>query len=276
MIQLERRDRHDSERLLRYERERAELIAAELDPEDEAQEMEELEAMLRTSLRPEDVRPLLSRAERALAVRDGALLWSPAGLLHTLPMSADFQARSEDSGGLVLTGTSGSAYRIMVHIARLPRLAGVPVDLGLVRSALLSVLVGVGHHSFHEVMVGAQHALNEIEHDPALDYVDNWGRYWNIYPLTEEELRTHVARDGLFPTSTSWRCWPSCRGKPRPRRRRHRKPPKKKWGAMTASTGDGTSPPRGPRGRYGAASRTSRCRRGHRQGGRGRPTTGCR
>ncbi|MGW3980188.1 WXG100-like domain-containing protein, partial [Streptomyces mirabilis] len=32
-----------------------------------------------------------------------------------------------------------------------------------------------------------------------LEYADNWGRYWNIAPLTEEELRRHVARDGRFP-----------------------------------------------------------------------------
>ncbi|MFD4127173.1 hypothetical protein ACFXKK_10500 [Streptomyces globisporus] len=32
-----------------------------------------------------------------------------------------------------------------------------------------------------------------------LDYQDNRGRYWNVYPLTEQELRERVARDGLFP-----------------------------------------------------------------------------
>ncbi|MFE8008166.1 lonely Cys domain-containing protein [Streptomyces sp. NPDC057418] len=199
VISLERRDRHTSERLKRYEQERAELLAAELDPEDEAQEMEELDAMLRTPLLPHEVSPVLSPAERRLAVREGALLWSPAGLVHTLPMSADFQARSEDSAGLVLTGTSGSAYRILTHVARLPRLAGVPVDLGLIRTGLLSVLVGVGHHSFHEVMTGAQHALDEIDRTAASVYADNWGRYWDVHPLSEEELRAFVAREGLFP-----------------------------------------------------------------------------
>jgi hypothetical protein len=155
--------------------------------------------LLRTALRPHEVRPELSPAERRLAVREGTLLWSPAGLTHTLPMSADFQARSEDSGGLVLTGTSGSAYRILTHVARLRRLAGVPVDLGLIRAGLLSVLMGVGHHSFHEVMTGAQHALDESDPTAAPVYVDNWGRYWDVHPLTEEELRTYVAREGLFP-----------------------------------------------------------------------------
>ncbi|MBT2895350.1 hypothetical protein HET64_01435 [Streptomyces sp. McG3] len=28
---------------------------------------------------------------------------------------------------------------------------------------------------------------------------DNWGRYWHLHPFTEQELRDHVARDGLFP-----------------------------------------------------------------------------
>ncbi|MEU1122828.1 hypothetical protein ABZ371_04390, partial [Streptomyces sp. NPDC005899] len=199
VIALERRDRHRSERLERFEREWAELKAAGLDPEDEALELDELERMLRTPLRPHEVWPELSPAERRLAVREGELLWSPAGMTHTLPMSADFQARSEDSGGLVLTGTSGSAYRILTHVARLPRLAGVPVDLGLIRAGLLSVLVGVGHHSFHEVMTGAQHALDETDRAAASVYVDNWGRYWDVHPLTEAELRAFVARDGLFP-----------------------------------------------------------------------------
>ncbi|WP_346139900.1 hypothetical protein, partial [Streptomyces virens] len=199
VIGIERRDRHRTEQMRRYERERDELLAAGLDPEDEDQEMEELEALVRTPLRPWEVRPPLSPAERRLAVRDGVLLWSPAGQTHTLPMVADFQARSEDSGGLVLTGTSGSAYRIITHVARLTRLAGVPVDLGLIRSGLAGVLVGVGHHSFHEVMVGAQHALDEFDRSAASVYVNNWGRYWDVHPLTEEELRTHVAREGLFP-----------------------------------------------------------------------------
>ncbi|CAM5641637.1 hypothetical protein SBADM41S_11778 [Streptomyces badius] len=60
--------------------------------------------------------------------------------------------------------------------------------------------LSAGHHSFHEVMRGAQLALDSLPgHDPALDYQDNWGRYWNIHPLTERELRERVARDGLFP-----------------------------------------------------------------------------
>ncbi|MFD8266027.1 lonely Cys domain-containing protein, partial [Streptomyces althioticus] len=199
VIGLERRDRHKSERFKEYERQVAELRAAELDPEDEAQEMEDLEAMLRTPLRPDEVHPPLSDAEWRRAVRDGVLLWSPAGMEHTLPMSAGFQARSEDSGGLVLTGTSGSAYRIVTHVARLTRLAGVHVDLGLIRAGLASILVGVGHHSFHEVMTGAQLALDEFDPAAASVYSDNWGRYWDVYPLTEEELRTSVAREGLFP-----------------------------------------------------------------------------
>lgn len=199
VIGLERRDRHKSERFKEYERQVAELRAAELDPEDEAQEMEDLEAMLRSPLRPDEVHPPLSEAEWRRAVRDGVLLWSPAGMEHTLPMSADFQARSEDSGGLVLTGTSGSAYRIITHVARLTRFAGVPVDLGLIRAGLASILVGVGHHSFHEVMTGAQLALDEFDSAAASVYSDNWGRYWDVYPLTEEELRTSVAREGLFP-----------------------------------------------------------------------------
>ncbi|WP_030591569.1 hypothetical protein [Streptomyces anulatus] len=75
-----------------------------------------------------------------------------------------------------------------------------PQDLGLIRAGMIATSLSAGHHSFHEVMRGAQLALDGIPgHDPALDYQDNWGRYWNVHPLTEQELRDHVARDGLFP-----------------------------------------------------------------------------
>lgn len=77
---------------------------------------------------------------------------------------------------------------------------GVDLDLGLIRAGMIATSLSAGHHSFHEVMRGAQLALESLPgHDPALDYRDNWGRYWNVHPLTEQELREHVARDGLFP-----------------------------------------------------------------------------
>ncbi|MGO4754689.1 hypothetical protein AB4212_39835, partial [Streptomyces sp. 2MCAF27] len=84
-------------------------------------------------------------------------------------------------------------------VARMSGLTGLPVDLGLIRAGLVSVMGAADHHSFHEVMAGAQLLLDEVAHPEVPDYVDGWYRYRNIYPLTEEELRAHVARDGVFP-----------------------------------------------------------------------------
>lgn len=150
--------------------------------------------------RPEDVRPPLSEAERRIAVNEHGLTWLPATSLYDIAMSAGFQQRSEASGGLVATGTAGSTYRFMLHAARMRDQWGVDLDLGLIRAGMLAVSLTVDHHTFHEVMRGAQLALDDIaDHDSALDYTDNWGRYWHIHPFGEQELRTHVARDGRFP-----------------------------------------------------------------------------
>jgi hypothetical protein len=53
-------------------------------------------------------------------------------------------------------------------------------------------------------MRASQFVLDELRARGAaestdLDYTDNWGRYRRIAPLTEDELRTHVAADGRFP-----------------------------------------------------------------------------
>ncbi|NUS82893.1 MAG: hypothetical protein HOY75_09085 [Streptomyces sp.] len=199
VIKAERDDRRNTEAYTRYKEKQAELRAAGLDEEDIAEETEDLVAMVLTRLRPEDVWPPLSQDEWLLGVRDGKLRWRPAGLAEELPMSAGLQARSQESGGLVLTGTSGSAYFILVCVARMSGLTGLPVDLGLIRAGLVSFMTAADHHSFHEVMAGAQLLLDEVAHPEVPDYADGWYRYRNVYPLTEEELRAHVARDGVFP-----------------------------------------------------------------------------
>ncbi|NUS87940.1 MAG: lonely Cys domain-containing protein, partial [Streptomyces sp.] len=201
VIRGERDDRRKTEAYKRYKQKEADLVAAGVDEEAIAEEVEDLVAVVRTPLRPEDVQPPLSQDERRIAVRDsdGTLLWRPAGLSDELPMSAGLQERSQESGGLVLTGTSGSTHYILTLVARLSDLTGFPVDLGLIRAGLVSTMAYVGDHTFHEVMAGAQLVLDEVAHPGVPDYVDGWYRYRNVYPLTEEELRAHVARDGLFP-----------------------------------------------------------------------------
>ncbi|MGW5924855.1 WXG100-like domain-containing protein [Streptomyces anulatus] len=187
---------------------RAELeqLAAELNLDDTLSAPEKQAALARATRRhtvqtdPDDVRPPLSRAERPYAVNELGLTWMPASSVYDLAMASGLQGASEDTGGLVLTGTAGSTYRFLVHAARMRDQWGIDLDLGLIRAGMIATSLPAGHHSFHEVMRGAQLALDGLPgHDPALDYRDNWGRYWNVHPLTEQELRDHVARDGLFP-----------------------------------------------------------------------------
>ncbi|MFH9478656.1 hypothetical protein ACH4L7_33190 [Streptomyces anulatus] len=200
-IEEERPSRRQAEGRAELER-----LAAELNLDDTLSVPEKQAALARATRRhavqadPDDVRPPLSRAERPYAVNELGLTWMPASSVYDLAMASGLQGASEDTGGLVLTGTAGSTYRFLVHAARMRDQWGIDLDLGLIRAGMIATSLSAGHHSFHEVMRGAQLALDGIPgHDPALDYQDNWGRYWNVHPLTEQELRDHVARDGLFP-----------------------------------------------------------------------------
>ncbi|WP_069738630.1 hypothetical protein [Streptomyces sp. EN27] len=200
-IEQERPGRRQAEARTELER-----LAAQLNLDDTLSAAEKQAALARATQRhtvrtdPDDVRPPLSRAERPFAVNDHGLTWMPASSVYDLAMSTGLQGTSEDTGGLVLTGTAGSTYRFLVHAARMRDQWGIDLDLGLIRAGMIAMSLSAGHHSFHEVMRGAQLALDSLPgHDPALDYQDNWGRYWNIHPLTERELRERVARDGLFP-----------------------------------------------------------------------------
>ncbi|WP_435811452.1 hypothetical protein [Streptomyces rubiginosohelvolus] len=200
-IEQERPSRRQAEGRAELER-----LAAQLNLDDTLSVTEKQAALARATRRhtvqrdPDDVRPPLSRAERPFAVNDLGLTWMPASSVYDLAMSTGLQEASEDTGGLVLTGTAGSTYRFLVHAARMRDQWGIDLDLGLIRAGMIAMSLSAGHHSFHEVMRGAQLALDAVPgHDPALDYQDNWGRYWNVYPLTEQELRDRVARDGLFP-----------------------------------------------------------------------------
>ncbi|MDX3372959.1 hypothetical protein PV390_00955 [Streptomyces sp. ME02-6991-2A] len=200
-IEAERPSRRQAEGRAELER-----LAAQLNLDDTLSVSEKQAALARATQEhtvqadPDGVRPPLSRAERPFAVVESGLTWMPASSVYDLAMSSGLQETAEDSGGLVLTGTAGSTYRFLVHAARMRDRWGLDLDLGLIRAGMIAMSLSVGHHSFHEVMRGAQLALDSVPgHDLALDYQDNWGRYWRVHPLTEQELRDHVARDGRFP-----------------------------------------------------------------------------
>ncbi|MGW4240828.1 lonely Cys domain-containing protein [Streptomyces sp. NPDC004749] len=171
-------------------------------PEEQAR-MAEAEHTLRTAVRPEDLSPPLSEAERALMPDDG-VPWIAGTNRFDIAMDTRPQSEAELNGGLVLAGTSGSAHRLMSQAAKMRDAWGLDVDLGLVRLTLMAEMLQARHHSLDEIMRGSQMVFDRLRQSgeavPAdLDYVNNWGRYWSIAPLTEVELREHVAVDGKFP-----------------------------------------------------------------------------
>ncbi|WP_455356476.1 hypothetical protein [Streptomyces sp. SYSU K217416] len=169
----------------------------------EQSRMDRAERALRTPKRPEDLSPPLSEAERAL-MPDGGIPWIPGMNRYGIAMDSVPQSEAERNGSLVRAATSGSAHRLLSQAVKMREVWGLDVDLGLVRLALMAEMLQAAHHTLDEVMRGSQLVLDRRRRngtpEPAdLDYVDNWGRYWRIAPLTEAELREHVAVDGRFP-----------------------------------------------------------------------------
>lgn len=154
--------------------------------------------------RPKDVRPPLSEAERAFAVRvDGngreRLLWARGEQFAQLPFNGRLHQQSKTVGALVNTGISGSTLGLLQAAKEISAWTGIGVNMRLVRLAAIGVYVGVGHHTMHEVMLTAQ-LWDEGENGVhKLDYDNDVRRYRRIAPLSEDYLRTHVAPDGVFP-----------------------------------------------------------------------------
>ncbi|MER6693430.1 hypothetical protein [Streptomyces minutiscleroticus] len=199
-IEAERADRPHHADLDAYEALTA--LGTALSPADRDR-LTRLERALRVPLAPEQVRPPLSAAERAL-MPDGVLPWIPGVSRYDIAMSTTLPTAAHATGGLVRAGTSGTTHRLLRNAAHMREQWGLDIDLGLVRLALMAEMLPVRHHSLHEIMRASQMVLDDlrargIAESPDLDYADNWGRYWRIAPLTEEELRAHVAVDGLFP-----------------------------------------------------------------------------
>ncbi|MGW3461204.1 hypothetical protein ACWDE9_17160 [Streptomyces olivaceoviridis] len=155
-------------------------------------------------LRPEDVVPPLSDAERALAVRSDAsgreyLHWFRAADTSHLPVEAPLHTQGQNTGALVATGTSGSMTLLLEMAWRLQVHTGQNFDLDGLRLGLLGHSLVLGHHSLHELLRSAAYWDSVHGHRYGFRYDDSWSRYRQLAPLTENELREHVARDGRFP-----------------------------------------------------------------------------
>ncbi|MGW3458334.1 hypothetical protein ACWDE9_01670 [Streptomyces olivaceoviridis] len=158
----------------------------------------------RPPTRPEDVVPPLSEAERAMSVRTDAagreyLLWSAASDTKHVTLDSPLQQAGQGTGALIATGTSGSLALVLETVWRLQEVTGQSFDLDEVRLGLIGHNLQAGHHTLHELMRSAE--LWDRAHDGhlGLRYENAWNRYRHLAPLTETELREHVAENGLFP-----------------------------------------------------------------------------
>ncbi|MGW2520808.1 hypothetical protein ACWC09_28075 [Streptomyces sp. NPDC001617] len=113
-------------------------------------------------------------------------------------------ATAQQSGGLIMSGISGSTWSLLDLAARANIAWDAGIDLRWFRLAVVGNMLASGHHTLHEVLQAAERWADTAEHLPngaelGFEYHDNWERYRHLGPLTEQELRDHVADDGLFP-----------------------------------------------------------------------------
>ncbi|MFI8460542.1 hypothetical protein ACIGG8_34720, partial [Kitasatospora sp. NPDC085464] len=176
-------------------------------------------SILETDRNPFDVNPPLGRGEWYSAVeKDGRLGWQPGAKSFHYKLGTDFQQAAHDSGGLVVSGTSGTAFGMLQAVkelvktdagkAKLAELGEGPVDFERLRLALLGWMLESEDHSFHEIMSGSrlfsesltpEERANPNLANTDLTYSDTYHRYRFLPPLTEQELRRDVAPEGLFP-----------------------------------------------------------------------------
>ncbi|MFD1313399.1 hypothetical protein, partial [Streptomyces kaempferi] len=152
--------------------------------------------------------PPLSAAERSFfGLPEGSQErpeeWISASSVFHLPMISDVQINAAQTGALISTGTSGTAYLFMRTVSALGAYSGQLFDIQIARLALIAALLPAGHHTYHEVMHGVAIWAAENRNEESLGYVDSRLRYRYLAPFTEQELREKVAENGLFPDETA-------------------------------------------------------------------------
>ncbi|WP_431954856.1 hypothetical protein [Actinacidiphila sp. bgisy167] len=153
-------------------------------------------------VRAEGIVPPLSDREKATAggvdAEGNYVLWHRAVDFISLPFHAPLHKNSEDTGGLVATGSSGSLLLILESLHRLQAVVDGRFNFPEIRLGLIGAFLVGGHHTAHELMRSAA-AWPHAERYGFGAYIDGWSRYRHLSPITEAELRRHVAEDGLFP-----------------------------------------------------------------------------
>ncbi|MEW1724887.1 hypothetical protein AB0389_36020, partial [Streptomyces sp. NPDC093109] len=148
-IGIERADRVRGEAQTRYMEERKRIETADLSNEERARAYREAEEILRSNFRASEVHPPLSEAERRMVGDAEILPWVPGESYYGIRLDSDFQRRSEATGGLIRTGTSGSTYHFMRTALYMNEIWGLDLDPVLIRLAAIGGMVSAGHHTFH-------------------------------------------------------------------------------------------------------------------------------
>ncbi|MGW1084284.1 hypothetical protein [Kitasatospora sp. NPDC002522] len=124
------------------------------------------------------------------------LSWRTGRMLNVInPQSSWYRDIHDRRGMPVIAGVSRTAAR-MLNAFRLMRVTGSEPD-HLVLS-LLSWMLTPGDHSVYEILKGAE-LSGLIPALPAAAYQDAATMYRHLPGISEQELRTHVARDGVLP-----------------------------------------------------------------------------
>ncbi|MEW1725210.1 hypothetical protein, partial [Streptomyces sp. NPDC093109] len=148
-VRAERADRVNVDARILYMEERKRIETADLSNEERARAYREAEEILRSNFRASEVRPPLSEAERRMVGDAEILPWASAEKKFSIRMGSDFQRRSEATGGLIRTGTSGSTYLLMRAAVHMNEIWGLDLDPVLIRLAAIGGMVSAGHHTFH-------------------------------------------------------------------------------------------------------------------------------
>ncbi|MGW4995779.1 hypothetical protein ACWEQ3_50970, partial [Streptomyces mirabilis] len=119
--------------------------------------------------------------------------------------SPHFSAQA--TGGLVKTAISGTTWHFLTVAEAANRQWGLDIDIRWMRIALVGMMLTTGHHSLDEVLDAAEYWANHPDHRERLGLGftrGSWDRYQSLSPLSERELRKHVAVGGLFPDETAF------------------------------------------------------------------------
>ncbi|MFF7581181.1 hypothetical protein ACFZBE_40620 [Streptomyces sp. NPDC008061] len=151
-----------------------------------------------------DIIPPLSQREIAAGVfqsdeqGNSYVMWARAVDLFDLPFSAPLHTTSERTGGLVAAGSSGSILLILESLHRLQPAAHREFNFPEIRLGLIGAMLVGGHHTAHELMSSSAKWPLAGRYGFG-GYTDGWMRYRHLWPVTQDDLRRHVAVGQLFP-----------------------------------------------------------------------------